>query len=178
MRRSKHGMERRLAAREARDLLAREARHREARLESGRAEVREENDVGEREETGMDRGFLRVDVQAGAEKALRGEGRDEGRLVHDRTACRIHEDRPLFHSKELSLSESPARRVGEWNVNRQDIHFRKKFLEVFFMLIAVEGHDPHPERLAAPSDGPAYAAHAVDPERPPLEGDAQELLLF
>src|ERR1039458_4527183 len=93
-----------LAAREARDLLAREARPREARLEGGRAEVREENDVGEREEAGMDRGFLRVDVQAGTEKVLRGEGCDEGRLVHDRAACRIHEDPPHFHSKELSLS--------------------------------------------------------------------------
>src|ERR1039457_7691754 len=168
-------MERRLRARETRDLLAREARHREARLEGGRAEVREENDVGEREETGMDRRFLRVDVQAGAEKTPRGKGCDEGRLVHDRAACRIHEDRPLFHSKELSLSESPACDVGEWHVNRQDIDFRKKFLEFFFTLIAVEGHDSHPERLAAPRDGPADAAHAVDPERPPREGDAQEL---
>ena len=46
-------VERRLAAREARDLLAREARHREARLERGRAEVREEDDVRQRE-TGRD----------------------------------------------------------------------------------------------------------------------------
>src|ERR1039457_580045 len=173
--RSRNGMKRRLAAREARDLLAREARHREARLEGGRAEVREKNDVGEREEAGMDRGFLRVDVQAGAEKALRGKGRDEGRLVHDRAACRINEDRPLFHSKELSLSESPACRVGEWNVNRQDIHPGKKFLEVFFMLIAVEGHDSHPERLAAPRDGAADAAHAVDSERFPLKRHTEEL---
>src|ERR1039457_5537108 len=44
--RSRNGMKRRLAAREARDLLAREARHREARLQGGRAGGRGENEGG------------------------------------------------------------------------------------------------------------------------------------
>ena len=68
---SGYGMQRRLAAREARDLLAREARHREARLVRRGTEVREENDVRQRDQTGMDLRFPLVHVQTCAQKMLR-----------------------------------------------------------------------------------------------------------
>src|SRR5664279_4997848 len=145
---SGYGMQRRLAAREARDLPARETRHREARFGRRRPEVREKNDVGESQQFGVDRRLELINVEARAEKMLRMKGRDERLLVHDRTARGVHEDRASRQQSELRGAKPAAGRVREGRVNGQHIYFQKEFPEFLFGSFLVEGDDFHPESLS------------------------------
>src|SRR3546814_9886950 len=79
------------------DLLAR----RLAPLDRGRAEVRQQHDIVERQQRRVDRGFVRIDVEPGARDAARLQRRDQRLFVDDFAARRVDQLRSAEHTSEL-----------------------------------------------------------------------------
>src|SRR5438105_1751898 len=95
--------------------------HRLARLERGRAEMRCEYDVLEREQLFGHHGLALEDVERGAGNVLFREGAGQRRLVHDRPAARVDERRGRLHQRERALVDQVVRLLGERQVEADDV---------------------------------------------------------
>jgi len=104
-----------LTLKEGGDILGGGERHLAAGFDGGRAEMRSENHVGTFE-TGVNKGFLFEDIEAGAGNFLGFESVDKGGFIHHRAAGSVDEERGRLHSEEFWRVEELASVAIEGNV--------------------------------------------------------------
>ena len=126
---SQHRGERRAAGKHGRDVVDRQVGHRGAGFGRGAGEVRDEHDVLERQQAGMDGGLVLVDIERRAGNQPLLERPDERRFVDHRAARGVDEiRRPLHARKRLPVDEMPG--LGrQVHVERDDVRRIQQAIE-------------------------------------------------
>src|SRR5438046_1877212 len=131
------------------------------------------------------RWLLQHDVEARAGEPAGRERLIERRLIDDRAAAGVDQDRARLHQGERLLAHHPTRPVGEWHVQAHDVRGAQQLLEEDepdaerVLRVLGEPHDVvvldvHVEAEGAAGHLLADVAESHDPERLPRElGEAR-----
>ncbi|MNV29952.1 hypothetical protein D3C71_1212010 [compost metagenome] len=145
-----------------------------ARLDGGRAKVRQQHDVGAAHQAGMHRRFMLEHIQTDAEQGAAVQGLDQGGLVDQFAARRVHEDGVGLQPGDALGRKDVVRILGRRAVQRDDVHPRQHLIQIVppgraqFLGdhvrdgFAVVIMDLHPKGLGPAGQGLADAAHADD----------------
>lgn len=133
--------------------------------------MREQHDVVPRDEPGVYRRLVLVDVESGPAEMPRRERRDERGLVDERPARGVEQDRAALHRGECARVERVTRLARERRVKGNDVglgeQLRERNLprERVCERVARREQHAHPECVRAMRDGLADPSEAEEPER-------------
>jgi hypothetical protein len=119
-----------------------------------------------------------VDVERRPDAALLKRG-EQRRLVDQRPARGIDDDRARLHARELRRADDPRRALGEHHVQRDRIRRREELVLADKLgtrvargrlgQVLAPGNDAHVHGLGDTGHAPADPAEAENAERPPLQ---------